>query len=61
MDLIVQPADGLKPLLAGIANAKKALDLIIFRFDLREIEKAIEAAVSRGANVSARRPTSTFA
>ena len=53
MELIVQPADGLKPLLAGIASAQKTLDLIIFRFDLREIEKAIETAVSRGVNVSA--------
>jgi len=53
MELIVQPADGLKPLLAGIAGAQKTLDLIIFRFDLEEIERAIETAVSRGANVSA--------
>jgi phosphatidylserine/phosphatidylglycerophosphate/cardiolipin synthase-like enzyme len=53
MDLIVQPADGLKPLLAGIANARKTLDLIIFRFDLKEVEKAVEVAVSRGVNVSA--------
>jgi phosphatidylserine/phosphatidylglycerophosphate/cardiolipin synthase-like enzyme len=53
MDLIVQPADGLKPLLTAVASAKKTLDLIIFRFDLREVEKAIQAAVSRGVNVSA--------
>lgn len=53
MELIVQPADGVKPLLAGIASAQKTLDLIIFRFDLKEVEKAIEAAVPRGVNVSA--------
>jgi len=53
MDLIVQPADGLKPLLTAVASAKKTLDLIIFRFDLKEVEKAIQAAVSRGVNVSA--------
>jgi phosphatidylserine/phosphatidylglycerophosphate/cardiolipin synthase-like enzyme len=53
MDLIVQPADGLKPLLTAVASAKKTLDLIIFRFDLREVEKAIQAAVSRGVNVRA--------
>jgi cardiolipin synthase len=53
MELIVQPADGLKPLLTAIASAKRALDLIIFRFDLKEVEKAIQAAVSRGVNVSA--------
>jgi phosphatidylserine/phosphatidylglycerophosphate/cardiolipin synthase-like enzyme len=53
MDLIVQPADGAKPLLDAITSAQKTLDLIIFRFDLKEIEKAIEAAVERGVNVSA--------
>lgn len=53
LDLIVQPADGATPLLAGINRAQKTLDLIIFRLDLKEIEKAIEAAVGRGVNVSA--------
>ena len=53
MDLIVEPDDGIKPLLTAINSARKTLDLIIFRFDLKEIEKAIEAAVPRGVNVSA--------
>jgi phosphatidylserine/phosphatidylglycerophosphate/cardiolipin synthase-like enzyme len=53
LELIVQPTDGLKPLVDGISRAKKTLDLIIFRLDLKEIEKAIEAAVGRGVNVSA--------
>lgn len=53
MDLIVQPADGSKPLLEAINSAKKTLHLIIFRFDLKPIEKAIEASVGRGVNVSA--------
>jgi phosphatidylserine/phosphatidylglycerophosphate/cardiolipin synthase-like enzyme len=53
MDLIVLPEDGIKPLINAIGGAKKTLDLIIFRFDLKEVEKAIEAAVPRGVNVSA--------
>jgi cardiolipin synthase len=53
MDVIVQPADGKGPLLDSINGAKKTLDLIIFRLDLRDIEKAIEGAVGRGVNVSA--------
>jgi phosphatidylserine/phosphatidylglycerophosphate/cardiolipin synthase-like enzyme len=53
MDLIVQPGDGKPPLLNAIAGAKKTLDLIIFRLDLRDIENALEAAVGRGVNVSA--------
>ena len=53
MHLIVLPEDGIKPLLKAINGARKSLDLIIFRFDLKEVEKAIEAAVPRGVNVSA--------
>lgn len=52
MDLIIQPADGIKPLLDAINGAKKTLDFLIFRLDLKEIEKAAEAAVGRGVNVS---------
>ncbi len=37
----------------AINRAQKTLDLVIFRLDLKEIEKATEAAVSRGVNVSA--------
>ena len=53
MDVIVQPEDGIKPLLEVIGEAKKTLDIIIFRFDLKEIEKALGAAVSRGVAVRA--------
>ena len=53
LDLIVQPTDGLKPIVDAINSAKKTLDLIIFRLDLKEVEKAAEAAVARGVNVRA--------
>jgi phosphatidylserine/phosphatidylglycerophosphate/cardiolipin synthase-like enzyme len=53
MDVIVLPDDGIRPLIKAANSAKKTLDLLIFRFDLKEIEKAIEAAVPRGVNVSA--------
>jgi len=53
LDLIVQPSDGSKPLLDAINAATKTLDLIVFRFDLKPLEKALEAAVGRGVNVSA--------
>jgi cardiolipin synthase A/B len=53
VELIVQPDDGMTPLLEAINSAKKSLDLIIFRLDLKEVEKAAEAAVGRGVNVSA--------
>ena len=53
MELIVLPDDGIKPLLSAVNAAKKTLDLIIFRLDLKDVEKALEAAVPRGVNVSA--------
>ena len=53
MKLIIQPDDGLKPLVKEVKRAKKALDLVIFRFDRPELEKALEAAVARGVNVRA--------
>jgi phosphatidylserine/phosphatidylglycerophosphate/cardiolipin synthase-like enzyme len=51
--LIVQPDDGIEPVLDTIEKAKKTLDLIIFRFDLKRVEKALEAAVDRGVVVRA--------
>lgn len=53
MHLIVEPDDGLEPILAAIKRASRSLDLIIFRFDLKGIEKALEAAVARGVPVRA--------
>ena len=53
MELIVQPADGIKPLLETIDNAKKSIDIMIFRFDLKPLEKALQAARERGVVVRA--------
>jgi phosphatidylserine/phosphatidylglycerophosphate/cardiolipin synthase-like enzyme len=53
VELIVQPADGVKPLLEAIEGAQRNLDFIIFRFDLKAVEKAIDAAVKRGVAVRA--------
>ena len=53
MELIVQPADGIKPILSAVDSAKTTLDIAIFRFDLKPLEKAIEAAVKRGVKVRA--------
>jgi len=51
--LIIQPDAGVKPVVAAIRKAKKTLDIVIFRFDRPEIEKALDAAVERGVNVRA--------
>ena len=53
MDLIVQPDDGVAPLISAINRAEKTLDFVIFRLDLKEIEKAATLAVARGVNVRA--------
>jgi phosphatidylserine/phosphatidylglycerophosphate/cardiolipin synthase-like enzyme len=53
VEIIVQPDDALAPLLSAIKSAQKTIHLIIFRFDLKDVEKALEVAVARGVNVSA--------
>lgn len=53
MKLIIQPEDGLKPLLKSVKSASKSIDIVIFRFDRAELEKALEAAVERGVTVRA--------
>jgi cardiolipin synthase len=53
MKLIIQPDDGLTPLLMAIKRAKKSIDMVIFRFDRSEIEKALAQAVGRGVAVRA--------
>jgi cardiolipin synthase A/B len=53
MDLIVQPADGLTPLIVAIKKATKTIHVTIFRFDLRELQRALESAVTRGVKVHA--------
>ena len=54
--LIVQPDDGIAPLLQAIRGAKKTIDIVIFRFDRAELEKALKAAVAaRGRGAGADR------
>ena len=53
MKLITQPDDGIAPLLVAIKRAKKSIDIVIFRFDRMELEKALAAAVGRGVVVRA--------
>jgi len=53
MKLLIQPGDGAAPLVKGINRAKSSVQIAIFRFDQREIEKALANAVSRGVAVQA--------
>jgi phosphatidylserine/phosphatidylglycerophosphate/cardiolipin synthase-like enzyme len=51
--LIIEPDDGLTPLLKAVRRARQSIDIVIFRFDCGELEKALEEAVERGVVVRA--------
>lgn len=53
MQLVVQPEAGVNPVVKAIKTARKTIDVVIFRFDRDEIEKALSAAVQRGVVVRA--------
>jgi phosphatidylserine/phosphatidylglycerophosphate/cardiolipin synthase-like enzyme len=51
MRLIVQPEDGVVPVVTAIRGARKTIDMPIFRLDHIEVDKAIKSAVKRGVIV----------
>jgi phosphatidylserine/phosphatidylglycerophosphate/cardiolipin synthase-like enzyme len=53
MEMIIEPKDGLTPLIVAIKKATKQIEITIFRFDLKELQRALESAVTRGVKVHA--------
>src|SRR6478752_10462132 len=53
MKLIVEPDDGIAPVLTAIKQAKKTIDVLIVRLYRGDIATALEAAVARGVVVRA--------
>jgi cardiolipin synthase len=53
MNLIIEPRDGVTPLIAAIKKATKQIEVTIFRFDLKELQRALQSAVARGVKVHA--------
>src|SRR5215510_13271409 len=53
MKLIVQPDAGIVPIVTAIKQAKKSIDVLIFRLDRYEIARALGEAVARGVQVRA--------
>jgi cardiolipin synthase A/B len=53
LKLIVQPGDGTDPVIKAIKRARKRIEIIIFRFDQAEVEKALVQAAERGVFVHA--------
>jgi phosphatidylserine/phosphatidylglycerophosphate/cardiolipin synthase-like enzyme len=53
LKLIIEPADGVAPLLALIKSAKRSVEIAVFRFDRQDVEMALKAAAERGVKVTA--------
>lgn len=53
MRLLIQPGDGVAPLVKAIDGAKHSVDIAIFRLDRSEVERALKNAVHRGVSVRA--------
>jgi len=53
MRLLIQPGDGIDSLIKAINGAKGSVEIVIFRFDRVEIERALEQAAKRGVRVHA--------
>ena len=51
--LIIQPEDGVVPIVHGINRAEKSIEIAIFRFDHIDIKHALEKAVARNVTVRA--------
>lgn len=51
--LIIEPHDGVAPIVAAIKNARKSVEIVIFRFGYGSIEAALKAAVVKGVKVTA--------
>jgi cardiolipin synthase A/B len=52
VELIIEPDDGVAPLLALIKTAKQTINMAIFRFDRRDLETALKTAVGNGVKVN---------
>ena len=53
MKLFIQPESGIEPIVDALNKAKKSIQILVFRIDRTEIEKALVDAVARGVSVQA--------
>ena len=53
MKLIVEPDAGIAPVITAIKQAKKSIDILIFRCDQADLTRALKDAVTRGVSVRA--------
>ncbi|HET6932397.1 MAG TPA: phospholipase D-like domain-containing protein [Candidatus Acidoferrum sp.] len=53
MKLIIEPDDGPAPLLTALKNARKSVEIAIFRFDRSDVETTLNGAAAKGVKVTA--------
>ena len=53
MKLFIQPGDGILPTVKAMNRARSSIEIVIFRFDRSEVERALASAVGRGLLVHA--------
>ena len=53
MKLIIEPEGGIGPILDAIDEAKRTVDILIFRLDCKSVTRSLENAVARGVTVRA--------
>src|SRR5436190_2915023 len=53
VQIIVEPDDGVAPILSAVWHARKSIDLTLFRFNSGDVMNALEAAVARGVEIRA--------
>jgi len=51
--LIIEPADGVAPLIAAIKRARTSVEIAVFRMDRKDVETALTAAAAKGVRVTA--------
>lgn len=51
MNLIVEPDDGIGPVVSAIHKAKTSIDIGIFRLDRGDVARALRTAIARGVRV----------
>jgi cardiolipin synthase A/B len=53
MKLIVEPDDGIQPVLRAVKSARESIDIAIFRCEIRALERELATAAARGVAVRA--------
>jgi cardiolipin synthase len=51
--LIIEPDDGIQPVLRAVKSARECIDIAIFRCEIRALERELAAAAGRGVAVRA--------